>query len=134
NTVKLWDVGSGRLIRTLTGHSSYVNSVEFSPDSKTLASSSGDKTVKLWEVDSGKLIRTLTGHSSAIYSVGFSPDGKTLASSSEDKTTMLWRLDTDFDPKVLRQRGCNWVRSYLQNNPNVSESDRHICDGVATEP
>ncbi len=67
-------------VNTLEGHSSGVNSVAYSPDGKTLASDSDDKTIKLWDVSTGKAIKTLTGHSSSVYSVVFSPDGKTLAS------------------------------------------------------
>ena len=48
-TVKLWDAGSGQLLRTLAGHSSVVVSVAWSPDGKTLASASSDHTMKLWE-------------------------------------------------------------------------------------
>ncbi|MHC5833923.1 MAG: WD40 repeat domain-containing protein, partial [Nostoc sp.] len=80
--INLWDVSTGKAIKTLTGHSSPVYSVGFSPDGKTLASGSGDNTIKLWDVSTGKAIKTLTGHSSLVYSVGFSPDGKTLASGS----------------------------------------------------
>ncbi|MEH2151563.1 nSTAND1 domain-containing NTPase, partial [Nostoc sp.] len=81
-------------VNTLEGHSREVNSVGFSPDGKTLASGSEDKTIKLWDVSTGKAIKTLTGHSSRVYSVGFSPDGKTLASGSEDKTIKLWDVST----------------------------------------
>ncbi|MBC1242316.1 PD40 domain-containing protein, partial [Nostoc sp. 2RC] len=73
-----------------TGHSSRVNSVVFSPDGKTLASASDDKTIKLWDVSTSKAIKTLTGHSSRVNSVVFSPDGKTLASASDDNTIKLW--------------------------------------------
>ena len=66
---------------TFQGHTQSVYSVAFSPDSKTLASASGDKTIKLWEVATGKERATLQGHTQAVLSVAFSPDGKTLASA-----------------------------------------------------
>ena len=79
----MWDVGSAKLLNTLTGHSSGVKSVCFSPDGKTLASGSRDNSIKMWDAGSAKLLNTLTGHSSDVYSVCFSPDGKTLASGSD---------------------------------------------------
>src|SRR5690349_20008856 len=50
DTVKLWEVRSGKLLRTLKGHQGQVLSVEFDPQGGRLASGSNDKTVKLWEV------------------------------------------------------------------------------------
>ncbi|MFN6515490.1 MAG: protein kinase domain-containing protein [Nostoc sp. CreGUA01] len=82
------------LKRTLTGHSSSVNSVFISPDGKTLASGSDDKTIKLWNLATGEQIRTLTEHSNSVNSVAISPDGKTLATGSDDKTIKLWNLAT----------------------------------------
>ncbi|MGH9754012.1 MAG: TIR domain-containing protein, partial [Blastocatellia bacterium] len=90
NTVKLWDAASGKLIRSLEGHQSYVRSVAFSPDGRRFASGSDDKTVKLWDAASGKLIRSLEGHQSSVRSVAFSPDGRWLASGSLDNTVKLW--------------------------------------------
>ncbi len=84
----------GGQIHTLQGHSNSVNSLAFSPDGKTLASGTGDKTIKLWDVGMGREIYTLQGHSDSVHSVAFSPDGKILASGSHDKTIKLWNVIT----------------------------------------
>ena len=91
-TVRLWDVATGTLQQTLTGHTDIVESVVFSPDSRTLASGSIDATVRLWDVATGTLQHTLTEYTAGVLSVVFSPDGRTLASGSEDGTVFLWDI------------------------------------------
>jgi tetratricopeptide (TPR) repeat protein len=73
----------------LQGHSSWVASVNFSPDRKTIASASADTTVKLWSTD-GTLLNTLQGHNGVVWDVSFSPDRKMIASASADTTVKLW--------------------------------------------
>jgi len=94
STIQLWDLKTGRLIRSFVGHTGHVPAIVFSPDGKTLAGGSPDQTVKLWEVSSGRFIRAFKGHSDSIYSVAFSPDGKTLASGSHDRTVKLWEVSS----------------------------------------
>jgi WD40 repeat protein/tRNA A-37 threonylcarbamoyl transferase component Bud32 len=102
NTIKLWDVNTGREIRTLTGHTNWVNSVALSPDGKFLASGSADCTIKLWQVHTGIEIQTLTGHSDPVSSVAYSPrtpatnsqDRQLVASGSSDCTIKLWQAYT----------------------------------------
>ena len=50
DTVRLWDVETGRNIKTLTGHTRMVSSVRFSPDGQTIATGSLEGTVLLWDV------------------------------------------------------------------------------------
>ncbi|MEA5558784.1 nSTAND1 domain-containing NTPase [Nodularia spumigena] len=130
-TVKLWK-RDGTLLKTLSGHRDAVRAVAFSPDDQIIATASNDKTVKLWKRH-GTLLKTLSGHGDTVRAVAFSPDGKTLASASKDETVILWDLQKNLDIKQLLVFGCDWVRDYLKTNPNVSDNDKHLCDGVANK-
>jgi len=92
-TLKLWDVASGKEIRTFSGDTGSVFSVAFSPDGRSVLSGSDDNTLKLWDVASGKEIRSFSGHTWWVRSVAFSPDGRSVLSGSRDCTLKLWDLD-----------------------------------------
>lgn len=66
STIVLWEVRTGKALRTLTGHSSGVTSVAFSPDGRRLVSGSWDGTVRLWEVETGAVVRTLAGYRNGV--------------------------------------------------------------------
>jgi WD40 repeat protein/serine/threonine protein kinase len=91
-TLKLWELASGKELRTFTGHTGRVSSVAITPDGQTALSGSVDKTLKLWDLASGKEIRTLTGHTQSVNSVAIAPDGRTALSGSQDGTLKLWDL------------------------------------------
>jgi hypothetical protein len=93
-TVCLWDVATGKELRKLEGHGSWVLALAFSPSGRLLASGSLDKTVRLWDVATGKELRKLTGHVQEVSVVTFSPDGHTLASASRDDSIRLWEVAT----------------------------------------
>jgi len=90
NSVKLWDVTTGRELLTFNGHIGGVFSVAFSPTGKKIASGAGDSTVKVWDSATGQELVTLKGHTRNVFSVSFSPDGERIASGSSDGSVKLW--------------------------------------------
>lgn len=94
STLKLWDVASGRLLRTFVGHTEWVKAVAFSPVGNDILSGGGDKTLKLWDTSTGQLRRSFTGHSDAVNAVVFSRNGSEMLSGSSDKTLKLWDVSS----------------------------------------
>ena len=74
NTARLWDVDSGKEIRSFQAQSALVTAVAFSPDGKRLLTASVDGTTWVWDADSGKQIRAFQGRVDDF--VAFSADGK----------------------------------------------------------
>jgi TonB family protein len=85
-------------------HTDVVTSIAFSPDGRTLASSSLDKQIILWNAVTGVPGAALTGQSSYVYAVAFSPDGKILASASADGTIKLWNTASRSESGTLTGR------------------------------
>ncbi len=93
-TIRIWGSYTGKIKRTLNGHSDAVLSVTISPDNKILVSGSADKTIRLWDIKTGQQYSILTKHLAAVNTVAISPDGQTMISGSQDATIKLWNFYT----------------------------------------
>ena len=90
-TIQLWRLRDGNLVRTLPGHRLPILAIAFSPNGRLLASTSHDKTIKLWNPQTGQAVQTLSGHQAWVAAIAFSPDSKTLVSGGGDKTLRVWQ-------------------------------------------
>ncbi|KDQ61138.1 hypothetical protein JAAARDRAFT_32141 [Jaapia argillacea MUCL 33604] len=132
-TIRLFDVASTHLIRTILGHSDWVRSVIPSDDGKLLASSSSDQTARIWDPLTGECKMELRGHDNVIEVVVFAPvaaypairelaglpstdrskrPGAFVATGSRDKTIKLWDSQSG---QLLRNLAGhdNWIRAIV---------------------
>jgi len=93
--IKIWQVTSGKLVRTLANPGSVILTLAFALRGGYLASGHRNGTIRFWDPASAQPVLTLQAHQGIVFAVDFSPDGKTLASAGEDRLAKLW----DMPPK-----------------------------------
>lgn len=92
-TIKLWDIRTGKEIKTFHGHTGFIRSLVFSKDGKNILSGSNDKTLILWDVQSGKKLKIFKGHEQSVLSCLFSMDESKLISASAN-SVRIWDVET----------------------------------------
>jgi WD40 repeat protein len=97
-TLKLWDTGTGRLIRTFARHSNEIIAqvdVAYSSDGTRVLSGSQDG-IKFWEVATGRVIHAIDPgtffRSSSVGSIALSPDGTRALAGFHDGSAEIWDL------------------------------------------
>jgi WD40 repeat protein len=131
NLIKIWDLATGNVLRTLYGHTSNVNALAVSPDGKLLASGSGaindkrdlgaftqggvvggaeDNTVRIWSVQTGRQLQVLRGHELPVGAVAFSNDGHSLTSVGGD-AVKVWDVSAGTE---LRSQKTQYGKSGME--------------------
>lgn len=131
-TVKIWDVDSRSVRRTIRGYSTYIPAVAFSPDGKYLAVASnadeistinkyggiesggggkGGSRVKVYAAETGDLVVQLYGHVGSVSSLAFSPDGRLLVTAAETETDIkVWEVG-NWTERVTIHARCPWANA-----------------------
>ena len=96
--LRVWDVATGRLVRTFAGSKASWG-LALSADGKRVLCPGYDRLVRLWDVETGKQVQQFTGHTGEVWAVGLSPDGKRAITGAWDRTIRIW----DSTGKELRR-------------------------------
>jgi WD40 repeat protein len=99
NTMRLWDVATGKELRQMRGAMDNFLSVAICPGGVYAVSGHSDKSIWLWEIDTDREPKKFGSwfsaqHEKSVSTVSFSPDGKFIVSGSADGTILLWNSKT----------------------------------------
>ncbi|TFY77049.1 hypothetical protein EWM64_g6963 [Hericium alpestre] len=132
-TIRIFDIASTHLVRTITGHGEWVRCVTPSDDGRLLASCSNDQTARIWDPLSGELKVELRGHDNVVEAVVFAPPaaykairelaglpnsdrtnrpGAYVATGSRDKVIKLWDAQSGQLLRSLPGHD-NWIRGLV---------------------
>ncbi|GLF94951.1 nSTAND1 domain-containing NTPase [Streptomyces yaizuensis] len=105
-TVRLWDMATRTVRRTLSEHTDRPLWTVFSPDGGTLATVDGEGGgVRLWDVAGGRSFATLGGHSPwGVTALAFGPDSRTLA-TTDDTSIRRWNVTRPLQCEVKGTTG-----------------------------
>jgi hypothetical protein len=93
--LQLFDVSTGQVLYTLSGHDAHgASSCAFSPCDALLLSGGCDCTLMLWDAYTGTRMRTFEGHTGTVLHCAFSACGHMVLSASDDGTAKLWAVST----------------------------------------
>lgn len=125
--LRLWDVATGRLLRTWKGHQAAATTVCFSRDGKTLISSGQDGKLCYWESPTGRLRRTVEVDKDGLWCFALASDGQWIAYSNGVSLSRLSVahavIDWDCENGVSRMVGV----AFTPNNMLLAS---HSWDGT----
>ncbi|TKY71647.1 Katanin p80 WD40 repeat-containing subunit B1-like [Spatholobus suberectus] len=107
--VNLWTIGKPTSLRSLTGHTSPVESVAFDSGEVLVLAGASSGVIKLWDLEEAKMVRTVAGHRSNCTAVEFHPFGEFFASGSMDTNLKIWDI---------RKKGC--IHTYKGHSQGIS--------------
>lgn len=91
--VKVFEVPSGKFVKSFEGHTHHVLGVGWTPDGKRLVSGSADNFVKAWDFEKGEKIRDMPGHQKQITALTMVGKTSQFLTASGDTTARMWNAD-----------------------------------------
>ena len=115
-----------RASSTLEGHTDAILTVQFSPDSKYLASGGGDCTVRFWDLNTETPVHTGEQHNNWVLILAFSPCSTMLASGSVDGTYTIWNPETGEPMSRAVKAHSKWITSLSWKPMHLDEDCKYL--------
>lgn len=87
--VKIFDVATGKFVKSFEGHTHHVLDVAWKADESTIVSSGADNVIKVWNIETGEQKRTISGYAKQVTSISFLGLGDNIVSGGGDKTVRM---------------------------------------------
>ncbi|GAB4305105.1 MAG: hypothetical protein Fur0025_47100 [Oscillatoriaceae cyanobacterium] len=102
NTIKIWQLPTGKEIRTINGPDWFasVNSLAFSPNGKYLAAALAD-SIAIWQPNTGTEIRHIPANTESVSTLTFTPDSQLLISGDTNGNIKIWHWQTGQETTVI---------------------------------
>ncbi len=91
--VKVWEVPSGKFVKSFEGHTHHVLDVAWTADGKKLVSAGADNVIKVWDYEKGEKARDIQGHQKQVTRLAVVPKTQTFLTASGDATVRLYNAD-----------------------------------------
>jgi WD40 repeat protein/energy-coupling factor transporter ATP-binding protein EcfA2 len=126
--IQIWSLSSLQLVQTIASYLDNADFIQFDHNGKSIFAKGSNRSndeLKMLNVETGREIVSfnLSNPSTSIDSVNLSSDEKELILRNDHKFITL-----NLDLEDLLKRSCDITRDYLKSNPNLSNSDKHLCD------
>ncbi len=105
NTCKVWEVSSGKLIRSFDNHNKRINGIDYNPIDNLILTYSEDASICIWKLDQSAPLYKLNGHSENINKAVFNPLKREVISVADDDILIVWDLNNGKVKKRIEAHG-----------------------------
>jgi len=122
--VKIWDVQSGKLVGTLSGHTKFINDIAFHPNGKTIVSASSDMKNYVWDLNTWSLVDSIS-YSKEVVKFNYSVKGDRIIAGTTGGNVVFWN-SSDYHTVIDLGKAGGEINSLLvSENIIAASSARH---------
>ncbi len=124
-TLRIWDLASGTLIKTLGPFATEADTCAIDPIHRRVILGCDDGYIHIFDIESGEQINSLNAHSAGIKKVACSPKNGDILSAAYDQRVLVWDAVSLQVKNNIQYQASTWERSF-----NWSPDGQWLCAGT----